>query len=188
MNKIEIYGISISMCAVLVIPNTLNLYVYGSQEYNETLEYKYATPEEKLKLDSQHIRSDCMVLRDMALFILMLDKCKPIVEEEEKDGGWRVDGIGQTVLNEVNDIKEDLITLIHDTTGINSEPICLTEISGKAKMSAWHVLLKDNDHCQRVIEYYLANGWELVDKYDEKVELIKNQAPSALNSSQLDPR
>jgi hypothetical protein len=41
----------------------------------------------------------------------MLDKCKPIVEHLEKKG-WRVDTIGQTPLNDLNDIKEDLIYLV----------------------------------------------------------------------------
>jgi hypothetical protein len=32
-----------------------------------------------------------------------------------------------------------------------------------------HLLLVDSDKCQRVIEYYLGNGYDLVDKYDEKM-------------------
>ncbi|CAN5465359.1 hypothetical protein BH18THE1_BH18THE1_18200 [soil metagenome] len=30
-------------------------------------------------------------------------------------------------------------------------------------------MLIDSDKCQRVIEYYLGNGYDLVDKYDEKM-------------------
>jgi hypothetical protein len=136
--------------------------IYGSQEYNETLEYKYATPEEKLQLEFQNLESDCLVSRGGLLdyaIILMLDKCKPIVEHLEKKG-WRVDTIGQTPLNDLNDIKEDLIYLVF---GIElPKHTCVTE------MFEWHVLLKDNDNCQNVVQNYLGNGWNLVDKYDEK--------------------
>jgi hypothetical protein len=60
-----------------------------------------------------------------------------------------------------------------------------------------HLLLHDNDDdtgmntftgivdytgvipkCQKVIQYYLNNGYDLVDKYDKKVELILRQGPS----------
>jgi hypothetical protein len=88
------------------------------------------------------------------------------MEHLEKKG-WRVDTIGQTPLNDLNDIKEDLIYLVF---GIEPpKHTCVTE------MFKWHVLLKDNDNCQNVVQNYLGNGWNLVDKYDEKVELIKGQ-------------
>jgi hypothetical protein len=51
--------------AVFLLPLIIstNPSIYGSQEYNETLEYKYATPEEKLQLEFQNLESDCLVSR-----------------------------------------------------------------------------------------------------------------------------
>ena len=156
------------------IPN--NLYIYGQeQEFNETLEYKYATPDEKLRIEFQNLRYDCIARAEFGVtFILMLDKCKPIVEFEEKNNGLRVDTIGQTFYNELDDIKEDLIRVVDERAltydGEDKDiykAICITE------MFEWHVLLNDNAKCQRVIEYYLSIGWSLVDKYDEKVEFVK---------------
>jgi hypothetical protein len=167
----------------LIIPT--DLYIYGLQEYNQSLAYKYGNTTERLKLDIQHLYNECV--ENIApptdytgigsAEISFQDKCKPVIKYYE-DLGWFVTNIGESIYNRGSKYDSALLSF-----GLNFGG-CV------ADRFEQHVLLTlefTELDCQKVLEYYLGNGYDLVDKYDEKVELIKKQGPPANNSSQLNP-
>ena len=115
---------------------------------------------------------------DESAVIYFMDKCKSIIKEFEING-YYVGDIGKKYA----DINADMITLVKSYEETAQD--CLYD------NFEVHVLLVDSDKCQRIIEYYLGNGYDLVDKYDNKVELIQGQqqgpSTNTNNSSQVNP-
>jgi hypothetical protein len=166
-------GLKISLAAAFVLPliTSTNVDVYGSQDsLNESLAYKYGNPTEKSRMQIQELFSECVESsikpgempdgKSGYATIYLGDKCKPVIDFY-KNLGWDVTDIAKSTDNGL-----DTITL---GTGFFSHGSCLIEKFEE------HVLLRDADYCKRVTEYYVANGYDLVDKYNEKVELIQRQ-------------
>jgi hypothetical protein len=171
LNKISIILSIFSVFVLsLIIPG--NLYIYGIPENNQSLEYKYGNATERTKMDYRSLYNECVEYGSKPFgqaIILFVDKCKPIIKDYEMAGFYVSD-----FQKSLNDQKEDTIKIVR--SHFTSDDDCLFEDFKE------HILLFDSDKCQRVTEYYLNNGYDLVDKYDKKVELIQRQ-----NSSQVNP-
>jgi hypothetical protein len=154
----------------LIIPT--NLDIYGSEEYNEslalkqyneTLAYKYGDTAERSKMEIEHLLKECEQPSALGLpgmkTIYIEDKCKPVIEFY-KGLGWEITRIGESI----QDSEKDTITFTIASLAIGT---CLLE---RFEM---HVLLSGLDECQKTIEYYLANGYNLVEKTDKGVELVQ---------------
>lgn len=157
----------------LIVPT--DLYIYGLQDYNETLQYKYGNTTEKLKMEIKgkierlfkECKSPIQGLPD-TVSIYFEDKCKPIIDYY-KNLGWQVTALYESPI----DPKKDVIVISSDAMILGT---CLKEKFGT------HVLLSNLDECKKVREYYLDNGYDFVEKIGEGVELIQRQ-----NSSQVNP-
>jgi hypothetical protein len=137
----------------------------GEREDNQSLESKYGNTTEGPKtLWDECVEAGSSTFNDQWATVLFLDKCKPIINDYETQG-YYVSDIGKGKWLET---KGEVVWLVksYETTAQD----CLYDNYKE------HVLLVDSDKCQRVIEYYLGNGYDSVDKYDKKVELIKRQA------------
>ena len=169
-NKMKIGIILIIAFAAYLLSHVFT-HVYGSVDYNESLAYKYGNTTDKLKMEIEHLFKECVDFINIPdqskygisgeVVIYLEDRCKPVIDHY-KNLGWEVKKIGEGI----NDRKKDVITF---AIGFLTSGACLNE------RFETHVLLNDFDECQRTIEYYLSNGYDLVDKYDEKVELIQRQ-------------
>jgi len=134
----------------------------GERVDNQSLEYKYSNTTKTESLWDQCVEYGSRTFMVQSAVIFFMDKCKPIIKEFEINGFY-VSDIGK----KYSDINADMITLVKSYEERAQD--CLYD------NFEVHVLLHDSDKCQRVIEYYLGNDYDLVDKYDAKVELIKVQ-------------
>jgi len=140
----------------------------GERQENQSLEYKYGNTTKTESLWDQCVEYGSRTFMVESAVIYFMDKCKPIIKEFEING-YYVSDIGKKYA----DVNADMITLVKSYEETAQD--CLYE------NFQVHFLLHDNDKCQRVIEYYLANGYDLVDKYDNKVELIQNNSSLPVN-------
>ena len=140
-----------------------NVDVYGALEsLNESLAYKYGSTTDRSKMEIEQLFKECTVLlADLTVDIYFEDKCKPVIDHY-KGLGWYVVTISKSLAEK----EKDQIGLALGFTGL---------FGCQSERFEGHVLLQDREDCQKVIKYYLEDGYDLVDKYDKKVELVQMQ-------------